>query len=147
MGPLQAVVDLEVDLLDSLGQPEAADALLQTLQATDELEARRHHRAQDKALATAISEALDANPRHPSAHHDLALVLHRIGQHADAEQHYNAALAQNAEDHESRAGLIRLLVANKRLGEARSLLEQGLAQGQQAQLRDQVQLLGDLPVP
>ncbi len=146
MGPIQAVVDLEVDLLDSLGRVEEADALLQATEAVDELEARQHRRSRDEALALAIGKALDADPEHASAHHDLALVLHRLGRHADAEQHYRAALAQDPDDHESRAGLIRLLVASGRVEEARVALDEGLTRGQEPQLRDQVQLLEELPV-
>jgi len=146
MGPIQAVVDLEVDLLDSLGRMEEADALLQTNQALDELEARRQRRTEDELLARAIRKALVSDPQHASAHHDLAIVLHRLGQHADAEQHYRAALDQDPDDHESRAGLIRLLVASGRVEEARVALDEGLTRGQEPQLRDQVQLLEELPV-
>ena len=115
-GRIPSLRRMEVDLLDQLGRPLEADTVLERAITSgsahsgirDELRERREQREADHVLAAAIASALENDPGHASAHHDLAVVLTRLGNHDDAIGHYRLALEQDANDDLSRRNLARL---------------------------------------
>jgi tetratricopeptide (TPR) repeat protein len=73
-----------------------------------------------------FEEALRLDPGLPEAELGLADTLQRAGSHEAAIRHYRAALAGRATELAARAGLARSLVAERRIDDARQILEEGV---------------------
>lgn len=115
-GPLPMLSIVGADALTALGQPVAALAMLEVALAQHPEERRLANRitlaraavASDQTLERDIRAALAANPDHPQAPFDLAVVVHRLGRLDEAATLYRAVL-QRGEDVEARLGLARAL--------------------------------------
>ena len=128
-GPLPALAFYRADRLQELARPddaigvllEARDAHPDERRLAEELRDLLEQRAKDRELAQRIRATLAAQPDHPGAVHDLAVVLHRLGDLDGAERAYRDWLAGHREDGESRLQLFRLLGARGRYEEALAL--------------------------
>ena len=126
------VVELRVDLLDQVGRPAEADALLAARAADDpeaaaELARRRARRVEQRDLATRIHAARAARPEDPDTAYDLGVVLQGLGDLAGAAEHLGAAVALRPEDAEARAALLRLRLAQDDLAGAAAAIAPVLA--------------------
>jgi arylsulfatase A-like enzyme/Flp pilus assembly protein TadD len=131
-GPLPALAFYRADRLDELARPEEATAVLREASAAhpeearlrEEIDARLERRATDQALARRIREVWQQQPDHPGAVHDLAVVLHRLGETGEAETLYRRWLATHPGDDTTRLDLHRLLGARGAFEEALLLLRE-----------------------
>jgi arylsulfatase A-like enzyme/Flp pilus assembly protein TadD len=135
-GPLPALAFFRADRLQQLSRPDAAIAVLREASEAHpaearlraELEAALGRRSEDRALAKRIRAVWEEQPDHPGAAHDLAVVLHRLGETAEAERLYRQWLRRHPEDDTARLDLHRLLGARGAYDEALALLR-GAAPG------------------
>jgi Tfp pilus assembly protein PilF len=88
---------------------EAAESHPNEPRLMQEVRSMRAKRLRDQQLARSIQAALDADPKHPSALHDLAVVRHRLGQADVARGLYVQWIQQHPQDDEARLALSRLL--------------------------------------
>ncbi len=131
-GPLPALVAWKADVLVLGVSRQAAIELLLEQTAGDpsgwlarDLESLQAAERSDRQLAERIRAALAADPEHPDARFDLALVLHRLGELEEAEALYRQALDAKPGDAEARVALSKLLVGQGRLDPAEALLRAG----------------------
>lgn len=120
-GPLPALAFFRADRLAELARPDEAIEVLREAherypeeqRLERELEALLHRRAQDRELVARIRATLAKQPDHPGAIHDLAVVLHRLGELDGAERAYRDWLTTHPDDASSRLQLFRLLGARR----------------------------------
>jgi len=118
-GPLPALAFYRADRLGELARPDEAIAVLREsyqaypdeLHLESELRDAVLARARDRELAQRIRATLAAHPDHPGAVHDLAVVLHRLGELDEAARWYRLWLERHPDDGASRVELFRLLGA------------------------------------
>ncbi len=116
---------------DRLGRFEQAAALLeQALAAHPEhpelgadIQRRAAEREEQQALVRAISQTLAGQPDHPDAPFDLALALHKLERHDEAEPLYLEVLDEDPDDDQARLMLARLMLERDPQGAAALLLE------------------------
>ena len=118
-GPLPALAFYRSDRLGELARPDEAIAVLRESRDAYPDEPRLESelrdavlaRARDRELVQRIRDTLAAHPDHPGAVHDLALVLHRLGELDEAERWYRLWLERHPDDAVTRVALFRLLGA------------------------------------
>ena len=118
-GPLPALAFYRADRLGELARPgeaiavlrESSDAYPDETRLESELRDAVLARERDRELAQRIRATLAAHPDHPGAVHDLAVVLHRLGELDEAARWYRVWLERHPDDGASRLELFRLLGA------------------------------------
>lgn len=131
-GPVPALAFFRADRLQELARPdEAIEVLRESLEAhpgdrrlAEELQANLRQRASDQALARRIRATWRRQPDHPTAEHDLAVVLHRLGETEEAERLYRHWLSRHPGDDVSRLDLEHLLGARGAFDQALALLRE-----------------------
>ncbi len=118
-GPVPILAMVQADALDALGRrSEAIEALLEPARLhpserrlAQKLSMLREAEAADRALLAGIRDAALERPGDLGVSFDLALVLHRLGEVAEAEPLYRRVLETNPKDAEARVNLARILGA------------------------------------
>jgi tetratricopeptide (TPR) repeat protein len=128
-GPVAAVDEMKVSLLDYLGQVEKADEWFEARKDTDEvvradLERRRTLRTEKIALIGAMDQALLANPDHPTVRADLAITLWEVGKMEAARDHFDSALVLEPRNLGLRGDTVRFFIALGDLPKALLVLAQ-----------------------
>jgi tetratricopeptide (TPR) repeat protein len=131
-GALPALAFFRADRLLELSRPaeaiavllEASEAHPQEERLREELESLRRTRAEDEELAKRIRRVWADQPDHPGAVHDLAVVLHRLGEIDEAEALYRTWLERHPDDATTRLDLSRILGGRGALEEALLLLRE-----------------------
>src|SRR5690606_36933440 len=83
-----------------------------------------------------LSEAARLAPEHPALHHGRGVILAELGQHADAQAAYEAALRRDAEFVPALLNLAHLLAARGRKNEARVFCQRALELGVRSEERE-----------